>query len=47
MKIDFESLSENPEVVKMLKEYKKLEEKIQSLDEFALLSLELKILYNN
>jgi hypothetical protein len=42
--INYEVLSENPEVVKMLKQKIELEKKIQALDEFALVLLELQIL---
>lgn len=42
--INYEVLSDNPEVVKMLKEKIELEKKIQALDEFALVLLELQIL---
>lgn len=43
-KIDFNSLSDNKEVVKMLKEKYELEQKIKALDEFALILLEYQIL---
>ena len=42
--INYDVLSENPEVVKMLKQKIELEKKIQDLDEFALVLLELQIL---
>lgn len=42
--INYDVLSENPEVVKMLKQKIELEKKIQGLDEFALVLLELQIL---
>lgn len=42
--INYDVLSENPEVVKMLKQKIELEKKIQELDEFALVLLELQIL---
>ena len=43
-KIDFNSLSDNKEVVKMLKQKYELEQKIKELDEFALILLEYQIL---
>lgn len=42
--INYDVLSETPEVVKMLKQKIELEKKIQELDEFALVLLELQIL---
>ena len=42
--INYDVLSDNPEVVKMLKQKIELEKKIQALDEFALVLLELQIL---
>jgi|TARA_R110000824_G_scaffold106610_1_gene251926 hypothetical protein len=42
--INYEVLSDNPKVVKMLKQKIELEKKIQALDEFALVLLELQIL---
>ena len=42
--INYEVLSDNPKVVEMLKQKIKLEKKIQELDEFALVLLELQIL---
>tara|TARA_R110000787_G_scaffold274050_1_gene381943 strand:- start:62 stop:214 length:153 start_codon:yes stop_codon:yes gene_type:complete len=43
-KIDYSALSDNQEVVKMLKDKMDLEEKIKKLDEFALILLEFQIL---
>tara|TARA_R110000823_G_scaffold49171_2_gene124379 strand:- start:901 stop:1047 length:147 start_codon:yes stop_codon:yes gene_type:complete len=43
-KINFDVLSDNPKVVEMLKQKIELEKKIQDLDEFALVLLELQIL---
>ena len=40
-KINYDCLSDNVEVVKMLKQKVELENKIQELDEFALVLLEL------
>ena len=42
--INYEVLSDNPKVVEMLKQKIELEKKIQELDEFALVLLELQIL---
>jgi len=42
--INYDVLSDNPDVVKMLKQKIELENKIQELDEFALVLLELQIL---
>lgn len=42
--IDFEAVSDNPKVVEMLKQKIELEKKINDLDEFALVLLELQIL---
>jgi hypothetical protein len=42
--INFESCSENKEVVKLLKEKYELEQKIKRLDEFALILLEYQLL---
>jgi hypothetical protein len=43
-KINLDVLSDNPKVVEMLKQKIELEKKIQDLDEFALVLLELQIL---
>ena len=42
-KINFDALSDNPKVIEMLKQKMELEKKIQALDEFALVLLELQI----
>jgi|TARA_R110000851_G_scaffold240441_1_gene393139 hypothetical protein len=42
-KINFDVLSDNPKVIEMLKQKMELEKKIQALDEFALVLLELQI----
>ena len=43
-KINFEVLSDNKDVIEMLKQKIELEEKIKKLDEFALILLEIQML---
>ena len=43
-KVDYSKVSDNPEVIKLIKEREKLEEKIRLLDDKAIINYELEVI---